>query len=97
METTNFEEWLERPNPETPNEIYYLYEAVKNERDEAMWSVLKRDNQLFVTGDNCEHTLLLASDREKQEFLDHIERTFCEGMGIESWYGFRRNLDNPHA
>jgi len=97
MTTSNFQEWLEGADPETPDEVYYLYVAVKNEADMGMWYVLRSGNQWFVKGDSCEDTLRLASDRAKQAFLDHIERAFCEGMDIESWYGFRRNLDNPHA
>jgi hypothetical protein len=97
MTTSDFGQWLEGADPETSEEVYYLYSAIKNEHDEAMWQVSRSGGQLFVKGDSCDDTLRLASDRAKQAFLDHIERTFCEGMGIESWYGFRRNLDNPHA
>jgi hypothetical protein len=97
MTTTNFQECLDGAGPETPDEIYYLFQAIKNAGDEGMWYVSKHGNQLFVRDDNCPDTLLLASPSAKQTFLNHIERKFCGEMDMESWYGYQRNLNNPHA
>jgi hypothetical protein len=97
MTTMSFDEWLGAADPETPDEIYYLYYAVKRAQDDAMWSVSTHGHQMFVTGDGCEVTLLLASADARQAFLKHIEATYCEGMDIDSWYGLQKSLENPHA
>lgn len=98
--TTDFEEWIEAVDPDDYEEIYALYNVVKDEEGEMGFSCSRKGEQLFITysqykGPN--ETLLISSEKAKEYFLKWYEKKFCKEMDIESWYGMERAMHNPNA
>jgi hypothetical protein len=96
--TTDFSIFLEEADPDGFEEVYALYQAVKNEEEYGLYECTKNsDGKLFIKANHTSSTLLIASEKAKKLFLDTIEKKFCEDMDIESWYGLHNGLSNPHA
>jgi hypothetical protein len=98
--TTKFEDWIDAVNPDDYEEIYALYNAVKNEESEMGYKCSRKGNQLFITYSQYEgpnETLLLSGTNAKEYFLEWYEKKFCKEMDIESWYGMERAINNPNA
>lgn len=83
------------------HEVYALYQTVLSGEGEDPFTCQhgkKGRKQLFIKSDCSEDTLMLASEKAQTAFLKYIEQAFCEDdMDIDSWYGWKCNMDNPKA
>lgn len=107
MTTTDFEIWLNSIEPNI-HEVYNLYQAVKerdlntfNPRDNISsdhtpFSIIKgkEEGKYFIRCSYFDDTLMLASEKAVKAFLNLLESTYCQGMDIESWYGYQCALEN---
>ncbi|MBC2592793.1 hypothetical protein H5P28_00820 [Ruficoccus amylovorans] len=98
METiTDFIAWLDGAEPEGHDEVYSLYRSVK---DCKAWGSYKtvpargNGDRWIVTADHIDScNLLLASERAKEAFLLHLERTYCDNdLDMEGWHAFKHAM-----
>jgi len=95
---TDFKDWLSGANLEDYNDVYCLYRAV-NDLDE--WGAFKctkketsKGNMYFLKCYYADDILMLASDKARTYFLNHIEKTYAgEEMDIEAWYYFKYSME----
>jgi hypothetical protein len=91
--TTSFEYFLNAIDLDNRHQIYWLYEAVSQEKD--------CDNFLFRKerlGDGHRYLLTydgnildMRSDKAKAAFLDAILNHYCEGYDdINTWFGIKQ-------
>ncbi|MDD5486633.1 MAG: hypothetical protein PHW65_03675 [Dehalococcoidales bacterium] len=91
---TDFNIWLEQADPEDFEDVYCLYHAVKDKENYGLYECKKsKDGKLFIKADHTEETLMLASQKAIDAFLNLIERRYVDpGMEIEGWYEFHRAM-----
>ena len=89
MNTIYFEKWLKGLEIEDHNDIYCLYRAVKEKRNEREF--------IFKTNESGNYTLtcnyfdldLILTEKSRKYFLKHIEEKYAQG-DMESWYEMMR-------
>lgn len=93
---TDFIDWLDGAEPEGHEEVYSLYRSVKDCDSWGVYETVKATgggDRWMVSADNSEDSLLLASEKAKEAFLEHIENTYCDGdLEMESWYMFKHAM-----
>jgi hypothetical protein len=96
---TDFKTWLSGIDIDDYNDIYCLYKAVEEQQEWGAFDCSKRvtskGNMYFVSCCYMEkEILMLASDKAREYFMDHIEKTYAdEGMGIEAWYQYKYAME----
>ena len=93
---TAFDVWLECNGPESTEEIYCLYNSVQNCEGLGIYTTTAKNGKLFVNGTG-DDTLMIASEKAKDLFLQILRKQYCDGMDIESWYAFTKAMENPNA
>ena len=96
MTTTDFQEWLAVADPEGYEEVYSLYRSVKDTTSFGLYDVTKAkgdDEGWIVSAKHVDEKLLLASNKAKEAFLNHIEKTYCDGeLEMEGWYAYKHGM-----
>ncbi len=89
---TDFKEWFEGGDYNF-EEVYNLYQSVSRVEEWGLFATTSRETktetQFFVKNNYSDEQLLLASEKARVAFLRYIEDSKCEGLDIESWYGFQ--------
>lgn len=82
---------------DSPFDVYHLYKAVEENADYLTCKCIERKVsngfQYFVYVPWLSEPLLLNSVEEKKKFLDLIEQTYFNGMDVEGYYSFHRNME----
>lgn len=93
--TTNFQEWLDGTDLSDYNDVYSLYCSVSNVANFGSYDTVKADRGGYVvTSCDNDMSLYLASEIARETFLNVIEDTYCEDMGIEGYYGYHHAMEN---
>lgn len=95
MAITDFDLWLDNVDLSDFNDVYSLYHSVSGIED---WGSFRTERgrgsqNLLVHSYDCDESLLLASDKARDAFLKKIEDKYCEGMDIESYYGYHHAME----
>lgn len=96
---TDFKEWLQGVDLDDYNDVYDLYCAVNSVADIGMFECLKKesDNSMyFVKSTTTDDVLLLASDKARNYFIDHLNTTFAGDLDIEGWYNFKHENEKDN-
>lgn len=91
--TTNFEEWFTEIDIDGHEEVFNLYQTVWNGIENDVPFSCKSNGDLSIV--TCAYNplkLVLATEKAKTAFLQAIENRFCDGVDIESWYGFEHAM-----
>lgn len=86
--------WLEG-NIEEDNydDIYCLYMAVYNVDAYGMFSAKREGDSIIVKSDLGDGKLILRGDSEQQKFLDYLDETYGEDIGVEALYSFNKAME----
>jgi len=85
-------------DPDSADEIFTLYTAVRDQENDGIWEVAENNGMIFVKAGHVEDTLLIASEEAKNAFLYTMTQKYChEFDDIDSWYGWKKNMENPNA
>ncbi len=96
MATTDFETWINELDLSYYDDIDSLYQTVYNCEDYGCYSIALAKgstDRWIVSSDDCEESLLLASDKARRAFLNYIEAHFCDGLDEHAWYEFMRESE----
>ncbi len=88
--TTNFEEWLAQVDP-NKHEVRAVYYTVTGEESQAPFELSKSTDKLFVKYPDADTLMITA--RAKNVFVDILQKKYCDGMDVESWYGLECALE----
>ena len=96
---TDFENWLSGADLKDHNDVYCLYSAVKDFDECGAFKCSQKEtskgNMYFVKCDYVDGELMLASDKARDYFLKHLEKTYVgDELDIESWYNFKYSMEN---
>jgi hypothetical protein len=91
--TTDFRNWLAVADPETPEEVYDLFTAVKDEKPGHLYDIKCAEGKTFVSADSVEETLMIVP-HAKDLFLNILREHagIDEDEDIETWYAFNRAI-----
>ena len=93
------DEWLAEHHPWDYDAVYSLYHALADRRDLGAYVCrgskkgLRLSSTVGVGMDDASESAgeeLILSLAEQPAVLEHIERRYCEGMGIEGYYLYHR-------
>ncbi len=93
------DEWLEEHNPWDYDAVYSLYHALADRRDLGAYVCrgskkgLRLSSTVGVGMDDASDSAseeLWLTPEEQAPVLEHIEKRYCEGMGVEGYYLFHR-------
>lgn len=79
--TTDFEIWLEAINTYEIDDIFCLYECVRNRKDYGMFKCTTNNGIVFISTDDSDMTLLLATDKAVTAFLNTLDHKFGGDFG----------------
>jgi len=93
--TTNFNEWLDPLELRYWGDIESLADSVSTPGIFGMFTTKQAPNasRWFVTADDYECTLMLATEVARDTFMTHIDNKYCSGEGISSWCATRRAME----
>ena len=96
--TTDFKQWVNFVDLENIEEIYCIYRAVYDIQEWGAFkcSVNKTSNgdRYFLKCDYCDDTLMIASEKARQYFLDYIKKEYMQSEAdIESWYSYKHSME----
>jgi hypothetical protein len=94
---TDFKEWISAADLEDHNDVYCLYNAVEKLEEWGGFKCTKKEtskgNLYFVKCSYLDDILMLLSDKARDFFMDHLERTYAGEMNIEGWYYFKQAME----
>jgi len=95
---TDFNAWLSGVDIEDHNEVYCIYQAVKQIEEWGGYTCTERQTSkgemYFLKCNYIDEILMLASDKARNAFLKHLEVTYAgEDMDIESWFYFKEAME----
>lgn len=89
-----FKDWVENyVDADDYEDVYCLYQAVYNVDRYGMYSAQSDGDNVIVSSDMGEEELVLRGSAEQQEFLDYLDDTYGEEVGIESLYSFNKAME----
>lgn len=89
-----YKDWIDRNlDADDYEDVYCLYQAVYNVDHYGMYSARMEGDNVIVQSDMGEDELILRGDAEQQKFLDYIDDTYGEDIGIESLYSFNKAME----
>lgn len=89
-----FKDWVENyVDADDYEDVYCLYQAVYNVDRYGMYSAQSDGDNVIVSSDMGEEGLVLRGSAEQQEFLDYLDDTYGEDIGIESLYSFNKAME----
>lgn len=92
--TTDFNEWLEEHlSGGDYNDVYSLYHTVSDGKSMGSFSISENNGTSFIEDSVCDGTLMLASEKAKETFLQIIEDNYCGGMDIEGFYYYHHSME----
>ena|ERR1700740_1708305 len=99
MAITDFTQWLDAADVSdlTTQEMYHLYHSIAEKTEYAPWHVSIAGEKLFIKADYFEESLMIASEKARDAFLELLRNKFFGGWDVESWYGYNSALENPNA
>lgn len=74
-------------------DVYCLYLSVLNVDSYGMYSAKMAGDNIIVKSTIGEEPLVLRSDDEQQKFLDYLDDTYGEDIGVEAMYNFNRAME----
>lgn len=86
---TTMAEWLDGERLDDHADVYQLYLAVRDCKKEGLWICEYLGDEQWVISYGI-GGLLLDSVKSRQRFLEQLERDYCEGMDMESWFARRQ-------
>lgn len=93
----DFKDWLADCDLEDYDDVHSLYRSVEENDEYGGFSTTTRNVsdgiQIFVKCDWFDNPLILKSEKQRKFFLDYIESTHCDDMGIEGWYAYHRAME----
>jgi hypothetical protein len=94
---TDFNVWLFGVDSENHHDVYNIYLAVKHMEESDGFSCSVKEtangNMYFLKCDYIDEILMLASDKARDAFLLHLEKTYAgKDNDIESWYSFKEAM-----
>ncbi len=93
MAITDFNSWLDEASPDDFEEIYCIYRAVADNDSFGCYKCEENNGKFFLKADHVSETLMLASEKAKNAFLEQIRKQYCDGTDdIEMWYGYSRAM-----
>lgn len=92
---TDFKAWLDGLDLEDFNDVYSLYRAVQDCDDWGTFTCTKHESadKWFVKELGSDVTLLLASEKARDYFLEHLTRTNCGELEMEGWYAYHHAME----
>ena len=75
------------------DDVYCLYMAVYNIDTYGMYTAKKDGDNIIVKADMGDDTLILRGVSEQQKFLDYLDDTYGEDIGVEALYSFNRAME----
>ena len=89
-----YKDWIENNvDADDYEDVYCLYQAVYNEESYGMFSAHSEGDNIVVKSDMGEDELILRGSSEQQKFLDYLDDTYGEDIGIESLYSFNKAME----
>ena len=86
--------WLDSNlDPNDIEEVYCLYLAVNNVAEFGVYSARFDGEKIVVKSDMGEGQLVLRNSTEQQRFLDYLDNTYGEDIGVESLYCFNKAIE----
>ena len=58
-----------------------------------IYSARREDENIIVKADMGEGQLVLKGEAERQKFLDYLDDTYGEDIGVEALYSFNRAME----
>jgi hypothetical protein len=74
-------------------DIYCLYLSVYNVDSYGLYSAKQDGDSIIVESDMSEDRLVLRGAAEQQKFLDYLDDTYGEDIGVEALYDFNRAME----
>lgn len=91
--TTDFGGWLDDAGPQGYEEVWEIAQAVESGGEYGRFKGKKSGDQTVLTAGSGYEALILASSAAEDKFLNMIRGRYCDGMTIEGYYEFNRQLD----
>lgn len=89
-----FSDWIEgNLTDDDFEDVYCLYLAVYNVDSYGIYSAKREDEDIIVKADMGEGQLVLKGETERQKFLDYLDDTYGEDIGIEALYSFNKAME----
>lgn len=89
-----YKDWLSGAlDEEDIEDVYCLYLAVYNVDAYGMYSARREGDNIIVNSDAADEKLILRGVTEQQKFLDYLDDTYGEDIGVESLYSFNRAIE----
>ena len=89
-----FKDWIENNvDADDYEDVYCLYQAVYNVDNYGMYSAHSEGDNIIVSSDMGEEKMVLRGPAEQQEFLDYLDDTYGEDIGVESLYSFNKAME----
>lgn len=90
MAITDFEDWMDN-NVENIEDAFCLRQCILNNENYGSYDISSNGEKKFIKA--FDETLLLASIKAQETFLDMLESRYAdEGLDIESTYEFYRQM-----
>lgn len=80
-------------NEDDFDDVYCLYLAVYNVDSYGLYTAHRDGENILVKCDMGEGELVLRGASEQQKFLDYLDDTYGEDIGVESLYSFNRAME----
>ena len=99
MATLNdYKEWLQEVDidPSDYESPSALVTAIRNIEECGLFKVVKAngaDNGIIISADGTEDKLHLATDKQINAFITHIEKVLCNCMPAEAYESFKRMME----
>lgn len=94
---TDFDAWLSCIDLSDYNDVYSLYQTVSELVNYSSFEITENDTsngkRYFLKSNECDDTLMLASEKSRQTFLSIITTRYCEDMDIEGYYAFHHGME----
>jgi hypothetical protein len=94
---SDFNIWIKGIELEDHSEVYALYYSVKDLDEHPGFKCTQETklegNKYFIKCAYSDDILILVSDKAREAFLKHIEKTYAGEMDIESWYSLKHELE----
>ena len=88
-----YTDWLDANLDDDLEDIYCLYLSVYHVDKYGMYSAKRYGDRIIVKSDSGEDELILRDSIEQQKFLDYLDDTYGEDIGIEALYNFNRAME----
>lgn len=89
-----YEAWIDANLDEYDYEdVYCLYQAVYNIDSYGMYSAKMKGDSIIIKADMGDEPLVLRDETDRQKFLDYLDDTYGEDIGVEALYSFNRAME----